>query len=348
MKTQGQKKIIMLSKQTKIIASIILAVICLLCFAIISFYFGSHDDYESNLPNNAASDEKLEIFRSKNGFYGVADNDGNEIISPSWNSIAVLPDGNFIVSCIMNNEEAFGIIDNEENVITAFAYSEIRSIDTNIIVGKVCDTGHYILIRSDGSLYTDDEWDSYDISGNDIVLSKKRSKYQAVINGGKIIFKSFDIKQSIGKFPVSFKSDASDFSGFLSSKAFEKTAEAVSKYTSALADGDRNTLQTLTSSEYYESIVPVEIIGRTISNASDAVIYPIQNTDGSVVYSTEFTLEYSFAEDNSPENNNDEISVNSQSESDEQSQSNKFRFTIETEKTNNGSVIITSVKYNAE
>lgn len=338
MRTQGQKRIIMLSRQTKIIASVILALICLLCFAIINFYFGPHDDYESNLPDNVISDEGIEIFRDKNGLYGVRDNEGNEIISSSWDSIEALADGHFIVSCKMNNEEAFGIIDNEENVITAFAYSEIRIIDKNIIIGKVCDTGHYILMRNDGSLYTDNEWDSYDISGNDIVLSKNRSKYNAVISGGKILFKSFEIKRSVGTFPVSFKSDTADFSGYISCSSFEKTAQTVSDYMCALADGEKSAILALTSAEYYADIVPVEIIGRTISNVFDAVISPVFNEDGSVSYKTSFTVEYSFADDSAENDLNEE----------DEELSNKFGFVIQTKKISDGSVIITSVNYEAE
>lgn len=339
MKMPDLKKILTLNKQTKIILSIILAVLCLLCFAIINFYFNTPETNENTVQESTSADDKLEIYMSKNGFYGVTDNEGNEIISPMWNSITALPNGNFIASSIMNNEEVYGIIDNEENVIAAFAYSEIRYIEDNLIIGKICDSGHYILMRNDGSLYTDKTWNSYDISGeSNIVLSKNRSKYNASISGGKIVFKSFEFKESAASVPITFKSGTDGFEGYISADDFEKTAKIIAEYIAALSDGNKESIKNLTSPEYYEKIIPVEIIGRTIINISDAVTAPVHNEAGCVSYYTEFTVEYSYADGNAEEIE----AVYTGENQTEENPSNKFLFTVITEKTSDGIVIISS------
>ena len=324
--------------QKKIIRPIILVIICVLCFAVINLYLGNqsssvdntHTDSENS---NAQDTHDFKVFKSKKGLYGVVDMNDNEIIKPQWSYIDTVSENCFIVACGINGVQTYGMLDNEENVIAGLAYSSLEYIGKSLIIGRTADNGKYMILKPDGSVYIDDAWDSYSISGNDITLMKNRNKYFAHIGDEKPEFYSFEIKKASEKISFDYAFDFSDYDGAVSHKIIEQMTEKSAQYLRAVENNDKNYIMSVTSPDYYASVIPYEYMGRKISGISEASV-SIRNSDGNVIYEIDFRLKFS-----------DDEAVSSEAYATGQIQNNDMDFIIIMDKDSEGSMMITAVYY---
>lgn len=331
-----------LNKREKFVVPLLLIVLCIFCFAVINFYFNTAEKSVNNTPEMQVADENTDslnykIFKDKKGLYGISDYNNNEIISPQWNSIETVSDECFIVSQKINGSQVFGMIDNEENVISAFAYSSLEYVETGLIIGKVAGSGSCMLIKPDGTFYIDDDWDSYSISSDNVTLSKNRNKYHAEINNGKFEFTSMEIKESVNAKIIAFITDFDNYSGMVSHKVIDEIADKSAKYIEAVENDDKVAIRDTTSLEYYTEILPVEYLGRPIESISDAVI-SLSDGGDKTIYEAAFKLKYI------AEKTSDIYSEYAETDIPEETSLN---FVISMEKNTDGSMIINSVYYTA-
>jgi hypothetical protein len=324
-------------------------VICIFCISAVSFYSETSQVISEN-PSEQNSDiygnNDYKIFRDKKGFYGVSDLNGNQIVLPQWNSIKAVSNEYFIVSRIIDNAEVFGMIDREENIITPLAYSSLELAGRNVVAGKPQNSNEYIILRNNGTLYVDETWDSFSISGNEIILSKNRSKYYTVISDDRLEFISFELVRAVSGKPFTFTADFSNYSGNISYKDINEMADKSVKYIEALSADDKSALRDTTSFEYYTDIIISEYLGKSVNKVSDAVINA-ERVDKITIYSVNMKVNYVFAAETSESlytTAYDEM--NSAVETEEYSETEKsVEFIISFEKSSDGSMIINSVYY---
>lgn len=324
--------------QKKIIRPIVLVIICVLCFAIINLYLGSQsssvDNTHTDSQNSDTQDiHDFKVFKSRKGLYGVVDMNDNEIIKPQWSYIDAVSENCFIVACGINGVQTYGMLDNEENVIAGLAYSSLEYIGKSLIIGRTADNGKYMILKPDGSVYIDDAWDSYSISGNDITLMKNRNRYFARIGDEKPEFYSFEIKKASEKISFDYTFDFSEYDGAVSHKIIEQMTEKSAQYLRAVENNDKNYIMSITVPDYYSSVIPSEYMGRKISDISEASV-SIRNSDGNVIYEIDFRLKFSGDE-----------AVSSETYDTGQIQNNDMDFIIIMDKDSSGSMIITAVYY---
>ncbi len=284
----------MLNKRLKITIPVFLALLCIICLCVTGLFSDYPDNTGQNNAQSNPSDisDEYKIFQNQNGLFGINDATGNEIISPQWNSITRVSDECFIISKKINGSELFGMIDSDENVISAIAYESLFYDEkNNLIIGKPQGSNSCMLIKKDGSLYTDTAWDSYEISENNIILSKNRSKYYALFSDNEIIFTSFKLLRSCAGISFSFSGDFSKYDGKISYKTVEHMADTASSYIHAVAMNDHFAIRNTTSAEYYSNIIPPEYLGMNIKNISDAVI-SINNSEIPVSYTVSMKIDY--------------------------------------------------------
>ncbi len=283
-----------MNKRLKITIPVFLALLCIICLCITGLFSDYPDSTGQNNGQNNFSDisDEYRIFQNQSGLFGINDAAGNEIISPQWNSITPISDECFIISKKINGSEIFGMIDSDENVISAMAYDSLFYDEkNNLIIGKPQGSKSCMLIKRDGSLYTDTAWDSYEISENNIILSKNRSKYYASFSNNEIKFTSFKLLRSCAGISFSFSGDFSEYNGKVSYKTVEHMADTASAYINAVSMNDHTAIRNTTSAEYYSDIIPPEYLGMNVKNISDAVI-SINNSEIPVSYTVSMKIDY--------------------------------------------------------
>lgn len=338
-----------LNKRIKLFAPVFMIVLCICCIAAVSFYSGTSQVISEN-PSEQNTDiygnNDYKIFRDKKGFYGVSDLNGIQIVEPQWNSIKAVSDEYFIVSRIIDNAEVFGMIDREENITAPLAYSSLEIISKNLIAGNPQNCSEYILLKNNGTLYVDESWDSFSISGNEIVLSKDRSKYYTIISDDRLKFVSFELIRAAAGKTVKFTADFNNYNGNISYKNIEEIADKSVKYIDAMADDDKSAIRDTTSLEYYTNIIMTEYLKKSVNKISDAAI-KAEKTDKSTVYSVSMKVNYLIEKETSePLYTETYDNINSVIETEEYSETEKsVEFIISFEKDADGSMIINSVYY---
>lgn len=321
---------------------VLMIVVCICCITTVNLYSETSqvisDSSEDSSSDELYKNDSYRIVKSKSGLYGVSDLNNIEIISQQWKSIRAVSDDCFIVSKIINNSEVFGMIDREENIIAALAYSEMEPKEKNIILGKPAGSDDVVMIRSDGTLYTSEGWDSIAVSGNDVILSKNRSRYYAKINNDKLDFVSFELIRSVSGMPFTFISDFTQCSENIIYKNVDEVADKSSKYIEAISSDNKSALRDTTSFEYYNDIIADEYLGKSIKNVSDASINIEQSDNGNMIYTAHMKVNYNDAVQTEYENMDSVYETGTVSEL-------SAVFVISFEKISDGSMIINSVSY---
>ncbi len=330
----------MLNKRLKITLPVLLALLCIVCLCITSILsdFSEKTSNDVNLNETDSVSSEYKIIQEKSGLYGIKDSSGSQIISSQWNSINIVNEECFIVSKKLNGSEFFGIIDSKENILSALAYENLYQIAPNIIIGKPHESNSSLIMRTDGSMYTDTYWDSFTIDSDkkNIELSKNRNKYYAKIQDNELVFHSFRFLRSCKNISFSLSSDFSQHKGNVSFKTAEQMADVATAYIEAVSLNDSIAIRNTTSAEYYSNIIPPEYMGMNINAINDAII-KISNNNAYNVYEVSMKIDYT-------KTHNTETSQYVQtSEITEKTGTADFKITME--KNSDGFIIVKSVYY---
>ncbi len=137
------------------------------------------------------------VFKSSADLYGVIDDNDRVIIEPAWSDIIFTDSGKMIVSKNIDNNYYSGIIDNQDNILIPFIYSEFKEVNSEIIFGYLEENKKIVVFNGNGVPYINDEWDRYIVNDNFVSLYKDSTQYTGRIEDGKLDLIKMVISSSV-------------------------------------------------------------------------------------------------------------------------------------------------------
>lgn len=285
-----------MNKHTKILVSVLFAVLIILSAAITRSYVDlpqntSDSDKQTSIAAIIENDDSgYSVFRSENGKVGIVQS-GRIVAAPDWEELSFAGDGNCIASKKIGSRILSGCTDYEGNVTVPLVYSEIKHItaqDKSFYLAKSADNGSFVLYDENFDPCFRHSWESCSVSGNDITVTQGNSTYVYSPAPEGLLFRSANLSGEI----MDCGYDLNIYSRVLLSKLSSAMIEAMmrdtEKYFRYAFTGDEELLSTISGggrssfSKLFEN--DERIVSRKLANISNIYIYSVSSSDGSPVF----------------------------------------------------------------
>ncbi len=189
-----------MNKRTRLIASLLAAVFLILAAAVMRFYV-SVPENKKNTGNQTVIEKIIatdsrgrSIFSDGSGNVGIAEA-GRIVAAPEWTSITQAADDIYIASKKIGGKLLFGCIDSEGDLIVPIIYKSILPLsvgELDLYCAESDDGGKLILYDSGFMPYFRHTWQSYRVSGKELILNDDMGEYTYayVQGGGELMFKN--------------------------------------------------------------------------------------------------------------------------------------------------------------
>lgn len=285
-----------MNKHTKIVVSLLFAVLIILAAAITRFYV--------DLPQNTGEGDKqsgiaaivengkdgYSVFRGDNGKLGIVQS-GRIVAAPEWEKLSFAGEGNCIASKKVGSRVLSGCTDYEGNVTVPLVYSEIEPVtaqNRTFYLARSAEDDSFVLYGEGFEPCFRRSWESCSVSGNDITVTQGSSTYIYSAAPDGLLFRSADAKGEI----LNCGYDLSIYSRVLLSKLSPAMIEAMMRDTdkffryaftgdedqlSGISRGSRSAFARLFENDN-------RIVSRKLMDISNIYIYSVNSADGSPVF----------------------------------------------------------------
>ncbi|MCM1132125.1 MAG: hypothetical protein NC340_01500 [Ruminococcus flavefaciens] len=281
-----------MNKRTRLIVSVLFAVIIILAAAITRFYVSVPDNMQSD-SNQAEIVRTVEtdgsgniIFSDSNGKLGIADSVRITAV-PEWKELKFAGDGRCIASNEIGGKLLCGCIDYEGNVVVPFIYNSITRFIVNgltIYCAENSGGDSYVLYNKDFMPLFRQSWDSYDFGENEITLSDKAGVYVFDADSDGLIFRSASVSGDVMDCQYNLTIYSRVLLAKLSVAMIEKMTSEAEKYLEYAYTGNDELISGITSGNR-SSFIPAfrndnNIIFRKLLGISDIHIYSVSSENG--------------------------------------------------------------------
>ncbi|MCD7811845.1 MAG: hypothetical protein LUG91_08360 [Ruminococcus sp.] len=292
-----------MNKHTRLLVSVLFAVIIVLAVGITRFYMNVSNDTGSS-GNTAdvaeiidSDSEKNQIFIDTNGFYGILNASGYVIVSPEWNELSFIGGEMCLASRTISGKLLTGCIDYEGNAVVPFIYKSITEYSYEDCVFYAAETD------SDGSCVIYDEnfdpcfmrsWDSCTVSENNLILQSGECSYTYSLGESGFTCTLADINGSAADVSFSLNISSRLLLSKLNSFMLEKVAESISDYLEFAVSGDQTYLADITDLNNYGSFKMLfpddeKIVSRKLTDIDNIFIYSDKSDDSGQSYTVSIT-----------------------------------------------------------
>lgn len=253
-------------------------------------------DINNNQVVGSYFDNTVYMVKDDKGYYGIVSANGSELISTEWNTIEVLSKDRFVVGRVLNSASvSMGVLDDYENVVVPMVFKSISRENDYFTVGTLNQSGKKVLFDHLGNVQLYQEWDSYEVDG-DTAKVKKGDDTAVVVadEDGECSYSSLYIPSSIlGKdFSVTVKDPVSD--GTSAFDDYLNVVDDLSVYCEALFNSDTDAVRSVTSSQYYNSLISNMLPNCKLNHVSNVSVYGERDDslNGAVLYHADIKLAY--------------------------------------------------------
>ena len=292
-----------MNKHTRLIVSLLFAVIIILAAAIIKFYVSVPDNTLST-ENQAEIVRTFEsdsygnvIFSDGRGGFGIA-NSGKIIVSPEWHELAFADDEICMASKKISGKLLYGCIDFEGNIILPFIYSSITKYTVgnfDVYCAESYSDGSYVLYNKNFMPLFRQSWISCSFGGEEIVLADKAGIYTYSVSSDEILFKTALLSGDVMGFPYNLNIYSRVLLSKISVPMIEQMVYDAGKY---LEYSYTEKQEAMSSVDYQniEKFVPLfkndeRIISKKLLGISDMHIYAIRPENGMTRYEVSVTAD---------------------------------------------------------
>ncbi len=281
-----------MNKRTRLIVSLLFAVIIILAAAITRFYVNipenmQSDSNQSEIVSTVETDSSGNIiFSNGKGSFGIADS-VRITANPEWQELKFTDNGRCIASKKIGGELLFGCIDYEGNVITPFIYREIKQYIINnltVYCAESAADNSYILYNENFMPVFRRSWNSCNFGADEVVVTDNSGIYTFFVDSGELLFKSASVSGEVMDCPYNLNIYSRVLLSKLSPSMIEKMTSDAEKYLEYAYTFNDELLPEITSGNY-SSFVPafkndMNIISRKLLGISDIHIYSVSSDDG--------------------------------------------------------------------
>lgn len=290
-----------MNKRTRLIASLLFAVIIVLAAAIIKFYVSVPDNTQS-MENQAEIVRTFEsdsygnvIFSDGNGGFGIA-NAGRIVAVPEWHELYFADDKICVASKKIGGKLLYGCIDFEGNIILPFIYNSITNYTVgnfDIYCAESSADGSYVLYNKNFMPLFRQSWDSCSFSDEETILSDKTGIYTYSVSSGEMLFKTASLSGDIMGFPYNLNIYSRVLLSKLSVPMIEKMVYDAGKYLEYSYTEEQNAMTDVNYQDI-EKFVPLfknddRVVSKKLLGISDMHIYAIRPENGMTRYEVSVT-----------------------------------------------------------
>ncbi|MBQ9898597.1 MAG: hypothetical protein IJM44_03975 [Ruminococcus sp.] len=170
-----------MSKHTRLVVTILFAVMIVLAVAITRFYVGTRGSSSGKKEQgsierylSAPDGDGSRIFEDKNGLCGIADSSGRVTAAPEWVELSFAGSGKCIASRRVGGRILTGCIDYEGNAVVPFIYSSIEKYSPagqTFFIARSDTDGSCVVYSDDFDPLLGGAWDGAELSGTELTLT---------------------------------------------------------------------------------------------------------------------------------------------------------------------------------
>ncbi len=286
-----------LNKHTRLVVTILFAVLIVLATAVTKVYFSSPDTVGNKNTQNEivrrldVDESGNRIFEDESGLYGVADSGDRIMVAPEWLSLEFAGGNKCIASGTVGGKKLVGCIDYDGNIAVPFIYEGITKKecgDTVFYIAVSHAGGESVVYDESFSPYFRRTWKKCDVSGDELSLSSESGEYVYTAGKDGFICKSASVKgETLG---CVYKIDV--YSRIILSKlspdVLEKMSNDLSVYLRYAYTGNDDILSdiTLGSRNGFQEIFADDhrVLSKRLLGLSDIYIYSKKTDDGTILY----------------------------------------------------------------
>lgn len=171
-----------MNRHSKIIVILLLIVLISLGTAIVMFHISVGKDVYSTekssfLPEVTDNLSSVDVFKDKNGLFGLKDSVGTIILEPEWAELEPFDTDFFKAKLITRSGSLYGVIDRNGNITVPFVYSEIKKLSENVYAASLNDTEEYLFYNKDFILIFPTSADNYYLMDKELCIVKGNDKF---------------------------------------------------------------------------------------------------------------------------------------------------------------------------
>ncbi len=286
-----------MSNQAKFLISILFIAVIILCAGLTRFYF----DVTKNTDNTDDEDmvvsvmkkyaNGMQVFESKNGYYGLLDSEGAIIIEPEWMEFLAVTDRMAIVSRRIQGEVLIGGVDFEENVILPFAFRSMEKITDHYYIGTVSEDDSCIIFNANFEPMFQNGWNHAKYDNDILILEKDNGRFSYYIAEETPIFRKVQMKCRIGSEELNWNISNRIYLSTLRPDDFIRINSCVSDYIDMLINHDFEKLSEITSDEYIGGLRKMGLFEGLIFDEITDFSFMAENQEEKI-YKFSFTINY--------------------------------------------------------
>lgn len=281
-----------MNKRTRLIVSLLFAVIIILAAAITRFYVNVPENMQNNsnqteIVNVIENDNSGNvIFSNGNGGFGISDSVRITAL-PEWKKLKFAGNGKCIASKEFGGEMLSGCIDYDGNIVVPFIYNDITRFTINnmtIYCAECAEDNSYVLYNENFMPFFRQSWDSCEFNGNDITVTDNDGIYVFYADSDGLLFKNASVSGEIMSCPYTLDIHSRVLLSKLSVAMIEKMTEDAEIYLEYAYTNNDDLLSEITDINR-SAFIPAfrndeNIISRKLMGISDIHIYSVSSDDG--------------------------------------------------------------------
>ncbi len=283
-----------MNKHTRLVVSVLFAVIILLAVGITRFYVDV-SKRTADKGNTTEIIQKLEgdsngnrIFEGEASLYGVVDSNDKIIIYPEWTELAFAGENYCIASKRIGGRMLTGCIDYEDNTVVPFIFRNITKHSQGNFIFYVAESD------SDSSCVIYDKsftpcfmrsWESCSIIDGKLILGNGSNKFTYTFGENGFTF----VKAELSENDFTLNIDSRLMLSKLSCTMLETISARVADYLNYAFNEDEECLNRLADSVNPANFTPIfhtddKIINKRLNGLSDVYVYSVKADNGEESY----------------------------------------------------------------
>ncbi len=282
-----------MNHRMKILILLLLAGVLILSAAVAHRAFGSTDPGtppENSGAETPAGSGSVTLF-VENGLWGARSAGGRVLLEPSWYHLRTMQDDLLIARKQTGNGSIrSGIIRTDGSVLVPFLYSSIEPKNDILWLASLEERGstRYHLYRSDGTRWSDTEWDGCELNGDELLLTAGSDTVAYRLTDGKPVRTAWNSTHEVGLHSLTMQFDAAQLANMPDTGTLLALGNAAAAYLiylfiddryvdSSLFSGSGDPASVAVSARYRGCrLISAEVSGVTVQETAGYPAYQLQ------------------------------------------------------------------------
>lgn len=287
-----------MNKRTRLVVSVLFAVIILLAVGITRFYVGVSDNTGNNgsstriVQKLAGNSSGNRIFEGENALYGVIDSNDKVIVAPEWTELSFVGENLCTASKRIGGRLLTGCINLEGNTVVPFIYRNINRYSQGGFVFYIAESdadSSYVVYDEDFKPCFMRSWETCSVNDSVLTLGRDNSVFTYTYGENGFVCTGADVAGNAMDIDFMLNINSRLLLSKLSCTMLETISARVSDYLEFAFTKDTQALSRLAEASDAAGFAPLfpedsKIITKRLLGISDIFIYSVKSDAGAESY----------------------------------------------------------------